>query len=498
MPNRKALSALIAAPLLGVAATLAFEPAGWVPLLPLALAALFALAGTAPPRRALLLGWLFGVGHFLSGVYWVYVSTHVYGGAPWWLSAVMAALLVAYLALFPAMALWLASVLGGTTGWAGVVVLPAAWLLTELLRGWLLTGFPWLSLGYVATGTPLATWAPLIGVHGISALLVAMAYALSRLGLRRRVDLQALGWVVLALAPLAIGRALPAASAWTDEAGVPRSVAIVQGNVPQDQKWLPDQRWPTLDRYLRMTEAALGADLVVWPEVAVTLTYQTIHEPYLTALAQQARQAGSTVLAGLIFRSDGGGYQNGIDVLGVHDGRYLKRHLVPFGEYFPIPDFMRPVMDLLGTPYDDIQSGADEQAAVIVDGNRLGLSICFEDVFGREVRREAADQAYLVNLTNDAWFAGTSAPRQHLQIARLRALETGRELVRAANTGVSALIDADGRLRAHSAWGRTEILKTSVRPRTGTTPYVRWGDWPLGLLALLVVAVALGRRRLAG
>jgi apolipoprotein N-acyltransferase len=498
MPNMlKSLLPAVAACALGVAMTAAFAPKGYLPLIPLCLAALFMLARPCGPRRAVLLGWLFGVGHFLGGVYWVFISTHTYGGAPAWVSALMLAALVAYLALFPALVLYAAARLQlwpGGWGWLGVAAL---WLLSELARGWLLTGFPWLSLGYAASDAPLARLAPLLGVHGLSVLLVAAAALLERAlrpgsspRIARRVALLGLAAIPLWLPPL-----LPPASTWTRSQGEPLSVAVVQGNIPQDQKWDQGLVWPILDRYLRMTESVLGADLVVWPEVAVTQPYQAIRQPYLEALSAQARQAGSAVLAGLIIHADDRrGYYNGVEVLGQGSGRYAKRHLVPFGEYFPIPDFLRPVMAWIGTPYDDLLSGGAEQPPIEVHGERLGLSICFEDAFGRELRHGVGAQRLLVNLTNDAWFEGSAAPEQHLQIARLRALETGRALVRAANTGISALIDADGRVIASAGWNRTEILRGRIQPRVGLTPYARWGDWPLAGLALLLVVVLTLRR----
>ncbi|TJY56766.1 apolipoprotein N-acyltransferase [Sinimarinibacterium sp. CAU 1509] len=495
----KSLLSAVAASVLGAVMTLAFAPMAYLPLIPLCLAALFLLVRSCSARRAWLLGWLFGVGHFLGGVYWVFISTHTYGGAPAWVSVLMLMALVAYLGLFPAFVLYAAARLRlwqSSWGWGG---LAALWLLSELARGWLLTGFPWLSLGYAATDAPLARLAPLLGVHGISVLLVLSAALIERamprvmpLSPPRRAVL-----LVLAALPWWLPPLLPTASAWTRPNGAALSVAVVQGNISQDQKWDRDLVGPILDRYLRMTESALGADLVVWPEVAVTQPYQAIRLPYLEALSAQARQAGSAVLAGMIIHADDGrGYYNGVEVLGRGSGRYTKRHLVPFGEYFPIPDFLRPVMAWIGTPYDDLLSGGDEQAPIAVHGERLGLSICFEDAFGRELRHGVGSQSLLVNLTNDAWFEGSSAPAQHLQIARMRALETGRMLVRAANTGISALIDADGRVLDSAGWNRTEILKGQIQPRAGLTPYARWGDWPLAVLALgLLAALVVGARR---
>lgn len=477
-----------AALLLGGLSSFAFAPYGFWWLLPPLLALLFGLVRGASPRRAGALGWLFGLGGFTSGVYWVYISTHVYGGAPAFVSVAMLVALVSYLALYPALVLWLFTRwrLGHVRG--GWLALPALWLLSECARGWVLTGFPWLSLGYAVSDSLLARWAPVVGVHGISALLVLSACALLRLFDRAVATPQRAGYAVIALLPLCAAWVLPAASSWTRPSGASMSVAIVQGNVPQDEKWVAELIRPAIERYLRMTETVMGTELIVWPEVALAGSYERLNAPVLAPLAARAQVAGSTVLAGLIIgKEQGRGHYNGLQALGVGHGRYYKRHLVPFGEYFPIPDALRPLMDLIGTPYDDLLSGPSEQSPIQVGNNRLGLSICFEDVFGREMRHGVPEQDVLVNLTNDAWFEGSVAPQQHLQIARLRALELGRGLLRAANTGISAIIDADGRVVDQLDWGQTAVLRGSVRPRTGQTPYVRFGDWPLAVIALLLV-----------
>lgn len=471
------------APLLGALATLGFAPFGFWPAPVIALAGLFLLCSDRGWRRTAGLGWLFGFAHFASGIYWVFISTHVYGGAPWWLGLALAVALFAFLAIYPALVCAAAARLSlwrSAAGWAGV---PALWLMSELLRGWIYSGFPWLSLGYIALDTPAERLAPLLGVHGLSAI-----YALSAYALLRTLDAQGAARPVamlLALVPLA-GALLPTPLRWTQDAGAPMSVAVVQGNVPQDQKWDSGRREEILGRYRAMTLAAADAQLIVWPEVVPNRPLDQLGA-YFDEIHAALQPRGATLLAGVLIRGEGETIYNSMIALGANRGRYDKRHLVPFGEYFPIPDWLRPIMDVLGTPYSDFSSGGTARAPIEVNGHRVGVSICFEDVFGSELARESRSAGILVNATNDAWFAHSSAPYQHLQIARFRALENGRWLVRATNTGISALIGPDGRLRERSALYATELMRGEVVPRSGLTLYARRGDTPLWWIAALAL-----------
>lgn len=460
--------------LLGAMATLGFAPVSFWPAPVIALAGLFALASVREAGRATLLGWCFGVGHFGTGVYWVFISTHVYGGAPLLLGLSLAAVLFAYMALYPALVCGAATALGAWRSRSGWIVIPALWLLTELLRGWVYSGFPWLSLGYVALDMPAQRAAPIIGVHGLSALFALSAFAIFRSAAARG-SARPLA-LMMALLPIA-GMLLPDPLTWTRDVAPPLRVAIVQGNVPQDQKWDRGRGEEILARYRAMTLAA-DADLIAWPEVVPNRPLDLLG-PYFEDLDMQLRARQATLLAGVLIRGDDDTIFNSIVALGVAQGRYDKRHLVPFGEYFPIPAWLRPIMDVLGTPYSDFSSGAAPRDKIEVQGQRLGISICFEDVFGSEFASGSRDAHVLVNATNDAWFHGSSAPHQHLGIARFRALENGRWLVRATNTGISALIGPDGTVVSRSTQDATELMRGQVMPRDGHTPYARVGDVPL-------------------
>jgi len=472
------------APLLGVVATLGFAPHGQWYLSLVALALLLALAARAAPLRAAGLGWLFGFANFASGLYWVYISTHVYGGAPAWLAVLLLIALAGYLALYPALAMGLAVRLGllrGPAGWFGV---PALWVLLELVRGWFYSGFPWLSLGELALDTPVSRLAPLAGVHGLSAVFMLAAYALYRLGIEPHARGRVLAGAVLATPLLAA--LLPRPSSWTQPAGPPQIVALVQSDIRQDEKWLPEMRYEALLRHWRLTQQAWPADLVIWPEVALTQPWHQLKDNYLADLSRQAAERNATLLLGILVFDENRRF-NSIVTVGASSGRYDKRHLVPFGEYFPIPGFLRPVMDVLETPYSDFDFGAADQPLLKLNGHAIEASICFEDVFGSEIGARARAAAYLVNVTNDAWFADSAAPHQHLAFSRLRAMETGRWMLRTANTGISALITPDGEVAQRTRQFEQAVLRGEVEPRAGVTPYQRWGNAPLWLGSVVLL-----------
>lgn len=477
---------------LGALATLGFPPFDFWPAPVLALAGLFALcAQQQGTLRAAWLGGCFGFGHFATGIYWVFISTHVFGGAAAWLAVLLAAVLFAYLSLYPA--LFCALVDGGGL-WrspAGWLAVPLLWAGSELLRGWVYTGFPWLSLGYAALDSPAERLVPLIGTHGLSAVFVLSAFGVFRAfdGDGARVRLLSLA---AALAPLG-GVLAPAPAFWTRDVGEPMSVAIVQGNVPQDQKWDTEQTEAILGRYRAMSLSAADADLIAWPEAVPNRPLDEVL-PYFEELDERLREGRAALLSGVLIYDDAWRVYNSMIALGHARGRYDKRHLVPFGEYFPIPGWLRPIMDVLDLPYGDISSGGEAREPIEVRGQALGISICFEDVFGAEFAAASRHAGLLVNATNDAWFARSSAAHQHLQIARYRALENGRWLVRATNTGISALIAPDGRIVARSGHYTTEVLRGTVQAREGATPYVRWRDAPLWALSGLAVLVAIARR----
>lgn len=488
----------------GVALSFAFAPFGqwWLALLaPALLMALWGRAGT--PRCAAWLGFWFGLGLYAAGTWWLYISIRGFGEAPIVVAlAVMGSLVLimaAYQALLGYVARrWLAPrSLAGRLLWV-----PAAWVLLEWWRGWFLTGFPWLSLGYSQTDTFLAGLAPVGGVPLVTLALLMGAGAMLCLwqerGARRAVALVAL------VLPWTLGLWLRDV-AWTTPSGPPRSVAIVQGAIPQDMKWQLSNQQHILDTYARLHAEAVGADLVVWPESALP-DYANFLSDYVGAAWSAARRQGSEVVMGVMRIEDTGVpgeeryYNSMLALAGEEPAFYDKRQLVPFGEFFPVPQFVRQWLRLMSLPYSDFTRGARHQEPFVAAGMRLAPSICYEDAYPGLLRRQILASDALVTVTNDAWFGRSPARYQHLQIGRMRALESRRHLVRAANDGVSALIAPDGQISAQADEFEPGVLRGQIVPRHGATPYLAAGNYPvlclsLALLALRLAGAASRRRR---
>jgi apolipoprotein N-acyltransferase len=493
--SRTLLRALLALAA-GTALAAAFAPLGIWPLALLAPALLMWLWQDAARCEAALLGLCFSAGTFAAGTYWLWVSIHDFGEAPGWLALLLMAGLIAIMGLYHAglgyvCARWLPA----RGPLRSLVALPAAWLLVEWWRGWFLSGFAWLSLGYSQTDTPLAGLAPLIGVYGISAVLLAGAGALTALlqGTRRARVVAALVLVI----PWLAGWALRGVS-WTRPSGAPVSVAVVQGAIPQDEKWLDSNHDTTLKLYQRLTEQALGTQLIVWPESAPADTANDL-VPYITDLYREARSHGSALVLGVLREEPASDreparYFNSVLGLGTRVSWYDKHHLVPFAEFFPVPTFVRSWLRLMSLPYSDFTPGPAYQPPLPAAHLELGATVCYEDAYGSSMLRVLDSADSLVNVTNDAWFGHSTARYQHFQIARMRALEEGRYLIRAANDGVSAIIGPDGKVVARAPEFRPFVLVSRVIPYKGLTPYAHVGNWLVVLLATGALAYGLGVR----
>ncbi len=479
----------------GLLVPLGFAPYGWYPLPLLALAVALHTWLDSGAWRAAWRGWLFGLGMFGYGVGWVHISIHQFGGSGLVTSLAITFLLVAYLALYPALlAALLAHIRRRTPSpWRVVLALPAGWVLLEALRGWLLTGFPWLALGTGQIDTPLATLAPVAGSHA-----VGFAAALSAGLLWAVVAVRATAGRLLALLLLGGlwgGLAAWGGRDWTEPAGEPFRVSLLQGNIAQTRKWQPEALGATLDLYRRLNdEASVASRLVIWPETAVPVYYENVADGFLDGVQAAARLSDTDVLLGIPYRAPGDDrYYNAMLAL-TDAGRafYLKRHLVPFGEFLPLRGLLGEALRFLQVPMADFSRGPADQPPLRLAGQPVGITICYEDVFPAEVRAALPTATLLVNVSNDAWFGDSIAPHQHLQIARMRALETGRMLLRGTNTGISAIIGPRGRVRARAPQFAVAALHGMAEPRRGATPYVRVGDVPMLLLALLVGGLAWG------
>jgi len=479
---RHALAPL-AAFLLGAATVLGFAPIDFYPLPFVSAAGLLWLWQVAPaPRRAAALGFAFGLGLFLAGVSWVYVSLHEYGAMPAPLAALATLLFCTVLALYPALAGYLQARFAGPVAARQLLLLPALWVFTEWLRDWVFTGFPWLSLGYSQADSPLRGYAPITGVFGLSWLVWLCAALLLAL---LRAKGRSLALAALALI-LGLGYVLERVE-WTRPQGAPITVSLLQGNVAQDLKWDPLRYAATVQMYRRMMERS-KAQLTVLPETAIPRFLDSLDPALLHELALSARSHGGDLIIGVPLRDAPGRYFNSAISLGTSPSqRYDKVHLVPFGEFIP-PGF-HWVLSVLKIPLADFSRGSATQAPLELAGQKIAVDICYEDAFGEEIIRALPEATLLVNISNLAWFGDSLAPHQHLQIAQMRALETGRTMLSATNTGMTAIIDHHGRVVAVLPEFTRGTLSGSAQGRSGATPYVRWGNVPLLLLALLVCGV---------
>jgi apolipoprotein N-acyltransferase len=481
----------------GLLAVLGFAPFSLFPLSVLALAVLFVQWQHAHGKWvAARLGFVFGFGFFSAGVGWLYVALHDYGGMPMLLAVIAIALFASLLASFPAMAGYaqarLRAKFGGREGLAPFIVLilliPALWVLMEWLRGLLFTGFPWLLMGYAQVpDSPLAGYAPLFGVYGVSLMVAISAGLLALLWL---VKLHKHGKIAFAIFMLLwiVGAALQKVE-WTQTEGEPFKVSLLQGNIDQDIKFETDHLVGTIETYRRLAQSS-DARLIVMPETAIPMLREEMPESYAGILRNHARQNAGDMLIGL-FERDRGLYYNSMVSLGSAEAQsYRKNHLVPFGEFIPL----RPVLgwlinELLKIPMSDQARGGERQQVLHVAGQKVAVDICYEDAFGEEIIRYLPEASILVNVTNDAWYGKSHAAMQHNQLSQMRALETGRMMLRATNTGVTSIIDPHGNIVQMLPQHQEGVLTGMAQGYSGSTPYVRWGNAAmLGMIVSMLAA----------
>lgn len=487
----------ICALLLGVIHTQSFAPLNlwWLQLCTLA-GLFYLIHQSANKKQAVCFGWLFGLGWFTSGIWWLYISMHIYGEMPAALAIVSVVLLSAALALFPALASWCVNALCHITHnfrqtifWLQSLASACCWGVSEWLRGTLLTGFPWVASGYAHADGPLSGYAAFVGVYGVSAIAAWVAILLSYFFLiSRNINNKNRSFCVYLFGTLLLtliaGWALQKIR-FTQMLPHTISVRLIQGNIPQDMKFDPVKFYLAMQRYAAlMTQAR--ADLIVAPETTFPVRAEDLPLNLMAHLHGFARQSQSEVLFGTIGVNAHGQPQNSLFTLNGY--QYHKSHLVPFGEFIP-PGFAW-FMHWLNMPLGDFSRGVESQLPLIIKGTALAPNICYEDLFGEEIARSLRRYPanILVNASNIAWFGNTRALDQHLQIARFRSLETQLPTLRATNTGMTAWIDEHGQVRAHLPRLMVGSLAVKIRGAQGMTPFVRWGNVPFLLLSMLLIS----------
>jgi len=488
----KSHSALLAAVAAGALAVAGFAPMSVFQLPIIALCVLLFLWRRAAPRVAFLRGFAFGAGLFGVGASWVYVSLHDFGTMPAPLAAIGTVAYCAILSLYPAGAGWCFSRLRSHAPVSALLAFPALWTIFEWWRGWMFTGVPWLAVGYSQVDSPLAGLAPLAGVYGVSfatALSAGLLYVVVTGSARAR-----LACALALVLAFGLGQLLRRVE-WTSAQGSPVKVALLQGNISQDLKFQAGRYAATLAIYKRLIESS-DAQLIVLPETAIPRFLDAVDPAYLTDIARAAAGRGADVLVGVPIRDPDGRYFNSVISLGASPlQRYDKAHLVPFGEFVPLG--FHWIVKTVAIPMSDFSLGKENPRPLALAGQRVAPNICWEDAFGEEIIRQLPEATLLVNVSNVAWFGDSLAPSQHLQISRMRAIETGRTMLRATNTGMTAIIDPHGKVLAQLPQFTEGTLKGEAQGFTGATPYVRWSNVPIVVICVALIAALVFRRRRA-
>jgi apolipoprotein N-acyltransferase len=487
MPLLRAYYGDLLALIAGLLFTLAFAPFNYSYLAIIAIVIVLMTWQHCSFKRALLRGYLFGLGCFGLGVTWVYISIHDFGGASAVIAGCFAIIFAAFWALFPALT-------------AGLIIFsqrfmlsryqfiiaPLIWLLIDYCRGYLLlNGFPWLLPAYSQLTTPLAGYIPLVGAYGTGFLLVLTASLLINAWQSKNKTL-----VVIVASIWLAGAGLKLIT-WTKPIGEPLKVSLIQGNITQDKKWKPENRLNTLMLYQRQTEAHWDSQIIIWPETAIPAFLEAVDEFFLQPLKQQALAHKVDLIVSLPAQGKGDDeVYNAVITLGKEAGMYKKNHLLPFGEYLPWQPLSGFVLKSIGIRLGNFSEGGDKQPLLTAGGYNFITSICYEDAFGDANIVGLENAAYLVNVTNDGWFGDSFEPHQHLQIAQMRALETGRYMLRATNTGATAIIAPDGHIQSQAPLFIETVLTDSIIPMSGLTPYSYLGDKPI-IIALLLLLIGL-------
>jgi apolipoprotein N-acyltransferase len=486
----KTLLALVA----GALNALAFAPFGWWPLGVLSFVTLFWIWLDSTPKAAAWCGFAYGLSMFGIGVSWMYISIHTFGGMPPIIAGLCIFVLVVILSIFLAMCGWLQSFFSSWYPMVRLAILmPSIWLIIEWLRGWLFSGLPWLTTGYAYLDTPLSNFAPLGGVYLVSLILLITTGTMVSI-LRHITIANAMLGVAMILVWV-MGWQLNE-TAWTRATGDPVTVAIIQNNVPIMKKWDSKERDRIVLEYLERSQEHRDVNLVVWPEAAVPDYLDTIS----TDIWKDIETHPADFVFGVLHRDETDGvmrYYNSVAAVTDRIMIYRKRHLVPFGEYFPLQGILGPLIRMLNIPMSDFSAWTKPQLPLTAAGNRFAVSICYEDAFPGEWRDQVAASGAFINVSEDIWFGDSLAPHQRLQMARFRSRESERPMIRSSNNGLSSLINWKGGIDAYAPQFTRHVVTGAVQPRSGVTPYTVYGEKPVMTLVglLLVLSLLFGRSR---
>lgn len=487
----RSLLIYIVAALAGAATVFSFAPYRLYWVMPLTLCILGQLL-QQKQSKPFLTGYIWGIAAYAANFSWIYISLHDIAGMPAWLAGPLVLLLPVYLAIYPGLASWLTIRISPHPLIRWLILFPSTWEIGEWLRSWMLTGFPWGAAGYSQiTESPLSGYAPVGGIHLVTTLVaLTSGIMLAILHVRKK----RYKFILLSSLLLLWGNGYWLKSIqWTEPVGKPFSVALAQGNIPQGIKWDPATYEMTLRTYYHEI-ATTKADLMILPETALPVFLEDLPTGYLSMLRGDAARNHMAVISGILKRTaDNRGYLNAaVALTETNMPFYAKDHLVPFGEFIPLPGLLSWIYQFMNMPLSGFSRGGQQQMPIAVNGQKIAFNICYEDSFGEELIHSAKQATILANISNLAWFGRSNAISQHLQLSQTRALEMGRYMVRASNTGMTAIILPDGEIASAAAPFTQQTLEGLVQGRQGMTPYMRYGNTPVLLVIFLAfITVAL-------
>ncbi len=485
----------------GAVLPLAFSPVDFYLIAIISPAVLFYSFLYATPRRAAFLAWWFGLGYFGVGVSWVYVAVYVFGLSSQLVSIIFTFLFINLITAFLVLQGYLSVLFIQKFNIHHravilLIVFPIFWALQEWFRDWFLTGFPWLSLGYSQTDSVLAGYAPVLGVFGVSWIVTLCSSLLLMIFIyqtAKKKNIVLLGFLIVWFSGYIFSQV-----EWTEKTGKPLKVSLVQGNVEQKNKWDPDHFEKRKHRYLSLTQKHWDSDLIIWPENSLTIFYHQLKNNFLAELSEQAKKNNTDIILGLpVLDREKDEYFSSLMVVDGSDKSntkpqfYHKNHLVPFGEYVPLASMLRGLIAFFDVPMSAFTPGQYNQKFLTAAGQKIAPTICYEDAFGEDVIRFLPEATLVLNASNNAWYGDSFAPHQHVQISQMRALETGRDLMRVTTNGISALINYKGEVLSHSPQFKAYVVTGYVQPRKGATPYVLWGNTPVLFIIFTALAVCI-------
>jgi apolipoprotein N-acyltransferase len=481
----------------GALLPLALAPFNFWPIAIPCIAVLFYKLQHQSLKQAIVKASVFGFAMFFAGVSWVYVSIHEHGFIPAPLALLATTLFCLFLALLFALPFALSALIPQrSSSW--LLGLPAIWVLSEWFRSWIFTGFPWLYAGYSHTDTWLSGWAPIGGVMWLSFITALAAATLAQTGqtlIGRKQPIQ-VGVKIscFILVALTTSGYLLQSVTWTQETGKKLSVVLIQPNTDQNKKWSASERQSILDQLQEQTEPHWGVDLIVWPEAAIPATPKRV-SGFLIGMDKAAKVNQTALLTGIPTQDRSSGkYYNSVLALGAASGQYDKTRLVPFGEYVPLEGLLRGLIRFFNLPMSSFSLGAQDQSLLTIAGEPMATAICYEIVYPDLVARISREATLLLTVSNDAWFGDSFAPQQHMQMARMRAIENAKPMLRGTSNGVTAIVDHRGKIEKQLEQFSAGELSGNITPRSGQTFFAQTGSWPVVIMALLICGGLVTRR----